>query len=58
MDFTGAFLQGSDLDREVILIPPPDYTRYEDGKKIYWKLVKPRINKLVVVVVETSIWSE
>ena len=41
LDFTGAFLQGSDLDREVILIPPPDYMKYEDGKKIYWKLVKP-----------------
>ena len=35
LDFTGAFLQGSDLDREVILIPPPDYIRHEDGKKIY-----------------------
>ena len=41
LDFTGAFLQGSELDREVVVIPPPDLLKKTDNKRILWKLRKP-----------------
>ena len=41
LDFTGAFLQGSELDREVIVIPPTDLMKKSDNKRIFWKLLKP-----------------
>ena len=40
LDFKAAFLQGKDLEREVIVIPPPDMLEYENGKRILWKLNK------------------
>ena len=41
LDFVGAFLQGTQIDREVIVIPPKDSIKTKDGTKIYWKLLKP-----------------
>ena len=41
LDFTGAFLQGRVLDREVIMVPPPDQMKYSPrGERILWRLRK------------------
>ena len=41
LDFTGAFLQGKPIDREVIIIPPKDYLKHDlDGNRILWKVNK------------------
>ena len=34
LDFKAAFLQGKTLDREVIVVPPKDLVKYENGKRI------------------------
>ena len=38
LDFTSAFIQGQDIDRDVILIPPPEYRKQHPG--IVWKVIK------------------
>ena len=38
LDFTSAFLQGTDLEREVFLKPPPDVRERKPG--VVWRLVK------------------
>ena len=38
LDFTGAFLQGMDIDRDVFLRPPPDIR--EQHPNLVWKVVK------------------
>ena len=38
LDFTGAFLQGMDIDRVVYLSPPPDVR--EQNPNLVWKVVK------------------
>ena len=40
LDFKAAFLQGKPLDREVIVIPPKDLIRWENGKRMLWRLNK------------------
>ena len=40
LDFTAAFLQGKSLEREVIVVPPPDLLKYENGKRVLWRLNK------------------
>ena len=40
LDFKAAFLQGRDIDREVIVIPPKDVLQHDDGKRVLWKLQK------------------
>ena len=40
LDFKAAFLQGKALDREVIVVPPKDLVKYENGKRILWRLNK------------------
>ena len=41
LDFVGAFLQGGEMDREVIIRPPADIMRVVGGKKLLWGLQKP-----------------
>ena len=38
LDFTSAFIQGQDIDRDVILIPPPEIRKQNPG--VVWKVVK------------------
>ena len=38
LDFTGAFLQGMDIDRVVYLLPPPDVR--EQNPNLVWKVIK------------------
>ena len=33
-DFKAAFLQGKDLEREVIVVPSPDLINYEEGRRV------------------------
>ena len=40
LDFKAAFLQGKPLEREVIVVPPRDLLKYENGKRILWRLNK------------------
>ena len=40
LDFKAAFLQGKTLEREVIVVPPKDLVKYENGKRILWRLNK------------------
>ena len=41
LDFQGAFLQGKQVDREIIVIPPSDQLkRSERGNRMLWKLKK------------------
>ena len=49
LDFKAAFLQGKDLEREVILIPPKDLIRYENGVRVLW-----RLNKAMYGLVDAS----
>ena len=39
LDFKAAFLQ-SNVDREVIVIPPHDLVKYENGNRVLWSLKK------------------
>ena len=45
LDFKAAFLQ-SFVDREVVVIPPHDLVKYENGNRVLWSL-KKRIYGLV-----------
>ena len=38
LDFTNAFLQGTDLEREIFLRPPPDVRKDKPG--VLWRLIK------------------
>ena len=39
LDFKAAFLQ-SNVDREVIVIPPHDLVKYINGNRVLWRLKK------------------
>ena len=39
LDFKAAFLQ-SYVDREVVVIPPHDLVKYENGNRVLWSLKK------------------
>ena len=49
LDFKAAFLQGKDLEREVIVIPPKDLIRYDNGERVLW-----RLNKAMYGLVDAS----